>query len=340
MEETSARPFVTIAIVCSDDETHIEACLRCATTQDYPAELLEIVVADAMSMDATRELVLRVAEEDPRVRMIDTAQRTRAAGLNAILRAGRGEIVVPMDPGGEYGRTHVTKCVEALAGSPADHVAIVPRITGRTLVERALSAVQQTRLAFAAGTELARGAEAVPTLLGAVRRRVFERVGLFDPGTKVEEDVELSQRITRAGGAVTVRRDIVVHKTDVHSFRGLFARHYQLGKGRARRTVKERKLTSIRELGPLAVVAVGGALAATSSIQPITPFALAAYALLTGAAAVRASSGEGFVTIPVAWAAYPVMHVAHGVGFAGGLVRAVVRPDWEAPPRLDEPAPA
>src|SRR4051794_14622964 len=136
--ETS--PFVTIAIATSDDESRIEACLRSALAQDYPTDRIEVLVADAMSMDATRELVLRFGGEDPRVRMLDNPERTRAAALNAILRAGQGEIVVPMDPGGEYGRTHVTKCVQALGESPADHLAIVPRTTGQTLVERALSA--------------------------------------------------------------------------------------------------------------------------------------------------------------------------------------------------------
>lgn len=328
MVEAPPVAFVTIAIASSEDESRIESCLRSALSQDYPADRVEILVADAMSMDATREIILRVAAEEPRVRMLDNTQRTRAAALNNILRAGTGEIVVPMDPGGEYGKTHVTKCVEALTASPADHVAIVPRTAGRTVIERALSAVQQTRLAFAAGAELARGSEPVPALLGAVRRRVFERVGLFDPGARVEEDVELSQRITRAGGAVTVRRDIVVHKADAASFKELFRRHYLLGRSRARRTVKERKLSSIRTLAPLAFVVAGGALVATSSVQPITPFAVAAYALVTGAAAVRVSRAEGVVTIPIAWAAYPVMHVAHGVGFGSGLVRSLLRPDW------------
>ena len=202
MEETSpGRPVVTIAIASSDDELGIEACLRCAQAQDYPADLLEILVADAMSMDATREIVLRLAAEDPRVRMIDNAQRTRAAALNSVLRAGRGEIVVPMDPGGDYGKTHVTKCVAALAASPADHVAIVPRTTGRTLVERALSAVQQSRLAFAAGSELAPGTEPVPTLLGAVRRRVVERIGLFDPASTVEEEASTDDASRPASSA-------------------------------------------------------------------------------------------------------------------------------------------
>lgn len=343
MEETRAeatQPFVTIAIASSEDERRIEACLQCALAQDYPSELVEIIVADAMSMDATREVIHRQAEASPRVRMLDNTLRTRAAALNAILRAGRGEIFVPMDPGGDYAKTHVTKCVQALASSPADHLAIVPRVAGRTLVERAFSAVQKAKLAFSAGAELARGSEDVPALLGAVRREVFERVGLFDPGTKVEEDDELSHRITQSGGAVTVRRDIVVHTSDAAGFKDLFRRHYQLGRSRARRTVKERRLASVRVLGPLAIVVGGGALAVTSSIQPLTPFAVAAYALVTGAAAVRVARGEGVATIPIAWAAFPVMHVAHGVGFGSGLVRSIVRPDWAPSERLDDVIPA
>lgn len=340
MEETSPKPFVTIAVASSEDETRIESLLRCALAQDYPKELFEVLVADAMSMDATREVVLRVGAEDARVRMLDNPKRTRAAALNAVLRAARGEIVVPMDPAGDYARTHVSKCVQALSASPADHLAIVPRTAGRTLVERALSAAQKTKLAFAAGAELARGAEPVPALLGAVRKRVFDRVGLFDPDARVEEDDELSHRITQSGGAVTVRKDIVVHKADARSFKDLFSRHYQLGRSRARRTVKDRRLASLRALGPLAIVVGGGALVATSSVQPITPLALAAYALVTGAAAVRVAKGEGIVTIPIAWAAYPVMHVAHGVGFGSGLVKALVRPDWGPTPRMEDPEPA
>jgi succinoglycan biosynthesis protein ExoA len=337
---TDVNPSVTIAIPSSDDEARIEACLRGALAQDYPKDLIEIVVADAMSMDATREIILRIAGEDARVRMVDNPKRTRAAALNAILRAANGEIVVPMDPGGDYGRTHVTKCVQALAGTQAEELAIVPRVMGRTLVERALSAVQMTKLAFTASAELAGGAEPMPALLGAVRRRVFERIGMFDPGTRVDEDDELSHRITESGGSVTVRRDIVVHKVDASSFKDLFRRQYQLGRSRARRTVKERRLASIRTLGPLALVAAGTALVATSSIQPITPIALGVYALVTGAAAVRVARGEGFATIPIAWAAFPVMHAAHGAGFGAGLVRAIVRPDWGPTTRLGEPEPA
>jgi len=339
--EPRETPLVTVAVVTSDDEARIESCLRCVLGQDYPRDRLEVVVADAMSMDATREIVLRFAGEDARVRMVDNPERTRAAALNAVVRASNGEIITLMDPGSEYGKTHVSKCVAALTSSPAEELAVMPRTAGRTLVERALSAAQKTRLAFAAGGELSRGMGVsgdTPLSLGAVRRRVFAKVGLFDPRTRAEEDVELSRRIFRSGGAMAVRSDIVVHRTDARSFKDLFKKHFELGKSRARLSVKERRVDSVRSLAPFAMVLAGGALAATSSIQPVTPLAVAAYALVTGAAAVRVAREEGLVTVPIAWAAYPVMHVAHGVGFGAGLVRAVVRPDW-GPPSYPEGEP-
>src|SRR5690242_15570190 len=99
-----ARPIVTIAIASKEDEARIEACLRCALAQDYPRDALEVVVADAMSMDATREIVLAIAAEDPRVKLVDNPRRTRAAALNTILDASAGEIIVPMDPPAHYAR--------------------------------------------------------------------------------------------------------------------------------------------------------------------------------------------------------------------------------------------
>lgn len=321
---TDDRPLVTIAIATSDDEARIEPCLRTALGQDYPKDKIEVLVADAMSMDATRETVMRLAAEDTRVRLLDNPHRTRASGLNVILKEAHGEILVPLDPTGEYGRNHVSKCVEALASSPAEQVAIVPRTAGRTIVERALSAVQKTKLSFAASPELAGGgAESEPAVLGAVKRAVFDRVGTFDERMRVEEDVDLARRIADEGGGLAVRRDIVVHRPEASSFKDLWKRHYRIGDSRARRTLAEGRVRDVRTLAPLGMVAAAGALLATSSIQPITPVAIVAYAVRTGRAAVRLGREEGLVTIPIAWAAYPVMHAAHGLGFGSGLVRGV-----------------
>ena len=39
-------PFVTIGMPCLNEEGFIEACVRGALAQDYPADRLEVLVAD------------------------------------------------------------------------------------------------------------------------------------------------------------------------------------------------------------------------------------------------------------------------------------------------------
>ncbi len=60
----SASPLITIAMPCRDEEAHIEACIRSVQAQDWPGDRMEILVADGMSIDATREILARLAAED------------------------------------------------------------------------------------------------------------------------------------------------------------------------------------------------------------------------------------------------------------------------------------
>jgi hypothetical protein len=62
------------------------------------------------------------------------------------------------------------------------------------------------------------------------------------------------------------------------------------------------------------------------------PLALSTYALATGAEAVRAGAPLGLPAIPLVWAIFPTLHVAHGVGVAAGFLRYLRAPDWPAEP--------
>src|SRR4051812_15003938 len=63
----STLPFVTIAMPSYNEELYIEECLRTLLNQDYPADRMEILVADGGSPDRTREIVNRMASEDRRI---------------------------------------------------------------------------------------------------------------------------------------------------------------------------------------------------------------------------------------------------------------------------------
>jgi succinoglycan biosynthesis protein ExoA len=332
------RPFVTIAMPSLNEQRFIETCLESVRRQDYPPDRYEILIADGGSTDGTRAIVARLAEADPRIRLIDNPDRIQAPAMNRMIRASRGEIVVRMDVHCEYADDYVRRCVEALERTGADNVGGAQRARAKTFFQKALCAALESPLGV--GGAKYRGADFegfVDTVfLGAFRRRVFEEVGLYDPHAITNEDAELNQRIIGAGGKVFLSRDIVVHYYPRESFASLAKQYFKYGRGRARTLLKLRRFLAVRPAIPFLVVCGGAVLLATSPVQPVTPFAFGAYAAVTLIEAVRVGGKAGIATIPVVWAIFPVLHVSHGLGFGAGLIRYLRKPDWANPEHLDE----
>ena len=328
------QPRVTIAMPAYNEERYIEACVASVQAQDYPRNLIEVLVADGRSTDQTREIIARLAAADPRIHLVDNPARLQAAGLGLMVKQATGDVIVRMDVHAEYAPDYVRRCVEALERTGADNVGGAQRAKARTAFQRALCAALDSPLGVGGARYRSADAEGfVDTVfLGAFRRRVFEAIGLWDPGAITNEDAELNQRILDSGGQIYLSRDIVVHYFPRDSFRSLARQYYKYGAGRARTLLKLGSAPTLRPFLPFAMVAGAAALLVVPPLWPIAPLAFAGYALATGAEAVRVGARLGPAAIPTVWAIFPVLHVSHGAGFAAGLVRYLRKPDWPAQP--------
>src|SRR5947208_10254810 len=225
-------PAVTIAMPAFNEERYIEACIASVQAQDYPRELIEILIADGRSTDRTREIAARLAAEDDRIKLVDNPARLQAAGLGRLVKHAHGDVIVRMDVHCEYAPDYVRKCVETLERTGADNVGGAQRAKARTFFQRALCAALASPLGVGGAKYRSADAEGfVDTVfLGAFRRRVFETVGLWDPGAITNEDAELNQRILDSGGQVYLSRDIVVHYFPRDSFRSLAKQYFRYGR--------------------------------------------------------------------------------------------------------------
>jgi succinoglycan biosynthesis protein ExoA len=327
---TSALPFVTIAMPSYNEERHIEACIRSVQAQDYPADRIEILIADGRSTDGTRAILERLSAEDPRIRMVDNPDRLQAPGLNRIIRQARGDIIVRMDVHCEYATRYVSACVDVMRKTGADNVGGAQRARATTRFQRALCAALASPLGVGGAAYRSADKEGyVDTVfLGAFRRSVFESVGMYDERAITNEDAELNQRLLAAGGKIYLSRDIEVHYYPRDTLRKLYVQYFKYGQGRARTLLKHRRVPKLRSLMPFLVVTGGAVMVATSAVQPLTLPAFAAYAAITGIEAVRVGRQAGLSTVPVVWAIFPTLHLAHGLGFARGLLRYSLQPDW------------
>lgn len=89
--EPAATPSFTVVIPTLDAEEQLAGCLRAISAQDYPRELVEILVCDGGSSDGTRSLA-----EGAGARVVHNAQRLAEPGVKLGLRLAKGDVAVVM----------------------------------------------------------------------------------------------------------------------------------------------------------------------------------------------------------------------------------------------------
>lgn len=104
---------VSVIIPAFNRESVILRKLRNTLRQDYPAELMEVLVVADGCTDRTEQLVKRV--RDPRVRLISLPRGGRLASLRQTVLRARGEILVFTDANVSLRRSAIRRMVRNFA---------------------------------------------------------------------------------------------------------------------------------------------------------------------------------------------------------------------------------
>src|ERR1700688_3819442 len=114
---------ISVVIPCRNEKRYIREFLDSLMSQNLePDWRLEILVADGLSDDGTREVLRQYSETTPTVPVIDNPGRSVSTGLNTAIGAATGEIIIRMDAHTPYARDYILECVRALRTSGADNV--------------------------------------------------------------------------------------------------------------------------------------------------------------------------------------------------------------------------
>jgi glycosyltransferase involved in cell wall biosynthesis len=324
------RPTISVVIPARNEAATIAGAIE-PFLGDSSGLDVEVIVADGRSTDETRAIVEALAARDPRVRIVDNATGTTPDGLNAAIRASRGEIIVRMDGHAVPAADYLAACVEVLRRSGAWNVGGAMIKTGETRAARAVSAGASSPFGIGGGSRYHLATEAVDlphVWLGCWPRWVFQRVGLFDPELMRNQDEELDRRILDAGGTIRFDPSISAVYLSRKSWIGIIRQYLTYGTYRVRAVQKHPSMLRIRHLIPPALVGLVVLSALAAVVVPAAALVTLGVALAWLAAATyfawRVADRHGS-TVHEVIAAYACLHLAYGIGVWVGMVRFAPR---------------
>lgn len=191
-------PLVSIIVPAHNEEEVLEQTINSLLSQDYPKK--EIVVVDDGSTDRTYEIAQNFAKKG----LIKLVHREKASGkkaraVNYGILYSRGEVIVTVDADTLLEPSSLSELINSFSdpqiGAASGNIRVLNRVNLLTKLQayEYLMAMEMGRRFQAISGMLM----IIPGAFGAVRRRLAESLGLYDPDT-MTEDFDITIKIHKS----------------------------------------------------------------------------------------------------------------------------------------------
>lgn len=343
----TSLPFVSVFMPIRNETKYLQHSLNAIIYQDYPPENLELLIADGLSTDGTREIIARFQERYPHrsISLHDNPGRIVPTALNTLIPIANGDILIRVDGHCQIAPDYVRQCVDALQRTDAYIVGGKMTATGENtfgnIVALAMNSPFGTGWTRSHYSEKEEWAESV--YLGAWRREIFKNIGFFDEELVRNQDDEFNYRYRANGGKILLSPKI----KSIYSVRStpikLFKQYFQYGFWKVRVLQKHpRQLSFSKFLPPAFVGAFLFALILSffwPLWQPILAIVLGSYLVVNLIASIWTVSTTDWKSIFLLPIVYSIIHISYGLGFLMGLIKFFNRwgdrvgkvPHWAGP---------
>jgi len=322
-------PKVSVIMPVRNEAGYIKRSLGSVLRQDYPADLIEVIIADGMSEDATKGLVSRLIKDNGcfPIRIIDNPDLIVPTGFNAALKVAQGDIIIRVDGHTEIADDYISQCVSALSREGAENVGGRMDAEGIGAFGQAVALGTSNRFGIGGGKfHYSDKKEYVDTVyMGAWKREVFEKFGMLDEELVRNQDDEFNYRLLKNGCKILLCPQIKSKYVNRSSIRSLSRQYFQYGYWKVRVLQKHPLQMRPRQFVPPAFVTalIGSAFVApfSESIRILLILIAGSYVAGNLLASGQIAWNKGWRHFPLLPIVFAVLHLSYGMGFLVGLLR-------------------
>jgi succinoglycan biosynthesis protein ExoA len=320
-------PLISVIMPIRNEADYIAHSLNAVMAQDFPFNRIEIFVVDGMSSDGTRQILQEYAKEYPNLHLVDNPGRIVPTGFNTAITLARGTIIIRIDGHTLIDPDYVRQCIDALYNTGADNVGGKMNAVGISGFGEAVALATSSPFGVGGGRfHYSDKKEWVDTVyMGAWRREIFDRIGLFDEELVRDQDDEFNYRLREQGGKILLSPKIKSTYTVRSKPRSLWRQYFQYGYWKVRVLQKHPRQMRPRQFIPPAFAGVllfSTLLAVfTFSGRLLLGIILGSYLLANLTASTYTAAQKGWRHLPLLPIVYAILHLSYGLGFLTGLVK-------------------
>lgn len=318
---------LSVCIICRNEVDSIGQALIDLAHQSF-SEDYEVIVADGLSDDGTRELLAELSAADLPydLRVVDNVATTIACGSNLMLSEARGEYVILLGSHCRLPSDYLESLVKVLRQPGYDIVGPVTRY-----IPGDKSAVA-TEIALALNTKVGNGGtpgrqnlleptRVVHTPMHGYRREVWGAVGGYDESLLTNDDFDFDYRAHLQGFSVWSLPHPQYSLVARSSIRALVRQRFRYGYWKWHVVKRYPRSLRLRQLLPVTATAGIMVSLAASFWAPEALVLPLAYSLFLSVYAARVAIRQG---IGARWwrlaAIYAAIHMSYGSGFLWAMV--------------------
>ena len=235
-----------------NEEKTIEETLNSIITQKT-SQLFEIIIADGISTDKTRNIIAKKKKHFSRIKLINNKKKIVSVGFNLALSISKGDIIIRVDGHSKIDNYFIENCMEVFSQVDADCVGGSTKHISSTYIGNIIKIAQTSN--FGSGgvsfrKNISQGKYVDTLAFGAYKRSVFKKIGGYDEELIRNQDDEFNFRLIQNKGKIWIDPSIKSsYKTRTSIFS--FAKQYfQYGFYKVKVIQKRGSISSIRHIVP------------------------------------------------------------------------------------------
>jgi len=312
---------ISIIIPCLNEEKYIGNCIRSVLESDYPHDDMEIIIVDGGSTDNTINIINDYQQKHSFIKLMHNSKKIVPISMNIGTENASGEYIIRLDAHASYPKDYFSKLIHYHQVLDGDNIGGVwnTEVLNQNKLSMAIKNVLSDKFGvggakFRTGVYKVEEVDTVP--FGCFKKKIFQKVGLYDERLVRNQDIELNKRIKKAGGKIYLVPDIECTYYARETFKDLAKNNFANGKWNILTAYYTKRLSSlsIRHFIPLFFV--------LSLILPLLccyHISVMIFVLYLSVITARSFQIKKETTLLYQVFAFLVLHVSYGFGSLSGV---------------------